>query len=224
MAVTFQYQLVRSRRKTIAIHVKPQGVVEVRAPLKVSGVEIERFVKSKEAWVNKHLQRFEAMPAFVEPQLCWGGSVLVLGESWTLVKQGFGGGTGREIELKLPWDASQGQFQKSLDHWFAKRSLQWFLTRHDFWRAKMAGHNLPPSRVSVRKMKRRWGSCRRSGAILFNSQLFKYSPECIDCVVVHELCHLVHFHHGPAFYQLMTSVMPEWRQADALLRDSALRY
>ncbi len=224
MAVSFQYQLVRSRRKTIAIHVKPQGMVEVRAPLKMSGADIERFVASKEDWVNKHLQRFETLPAFVEPQLCWGGRVQVLGESWTLVKQGFGSGSGSEIELKLPWDAEPGQFQKSLDQWFAKRSLALFQARHDHWRQRMEAFALPPSRVSVRKMRRRWGSCRRSGAILFNTQLYKYPLACIDCVVVHELCHLVHFHHGPAFYRLMTSVMPQWRQADDLLRDSAMQY
>lgn len=224
MTVSIRYQLVRARRKTIAIHVKPQGVVEVRAPLKLSATEVERFVKSKEAWISKHLQRFEKMPTFVEPQLCWGGSVQVMGEPWTLVKQGFGNGLGGEVELKLPWDASPEQFEKALDQWLAKRAQLWFTQRHDYWRSKMASLSLPTSHVSVRKMKRRWGSCRRSGAILFNTQLFKYPPECIDCVVVHELCHLVHFNHSPAFYRLMASVMPDWKVADDLLRDAALRY
>lgn len=224
MTVSIRYQLVRARRKTIAIHVKPQGVVEVRAPLKLSATEVERFVKSKEAWISKHLQRFEKMPTFVEPQLCWGGSVQVMGEPWTLVKQGFGNGLGGEVELKLPWDASPEQFEKALDQWLAKRAQLWFTQRHDHWRDQMASLALPASHVSVRKMKRRWGSCRRSGAILFNTQLFKYPPECIDCVVVHELCHLVHFNHSPAFYRLMASVMPDWKVADDLLRDAALRY
>lgn len=224
MTASLRYELVRARRKTIAIHVKPQGVVEVRAPLRLSATEVERFVKSKEAWISKHLQRFEALPTFVEPQLCWGGSVRVLGEFWTLVKQGFGNGNGQEIELKIPWDASQDQFRKALDQWFARRSLQWFTQRHDAWRERMQSLGLPPSHVDVRKMKRRWGSCRRSGSILFNTQLLKYPPECIDCVVVHELCHLVHFNHSAAFYALMTRVLPDWKQTDDLLRDAALRY
>lgn len=224
MTATIPYQLIRARRKTIAIHVKPQGVVEVRAPLRVSATEVERFVKSKESWINKHLQRFDALPAFVEPQLCWGGSVQVLGEPWTVVKQGFANATGREIELKLPWDATLEQFQKALDAWFAKKAQQCFEARHAFWRQQMDALALPDSRVAVRKMKRRWGTCRRNGNILFNSQLLKYPMPCVDCVVVHELCHLVHFNHSAAFYRLMSQVMPEWRQADDLLRDSALCY
>lgn len=224
MTFPIPYQLVRARRKTIAIHVKPQGLVEVRAPLRLSATEVERFVHSKQAWISKHLQRFETLPAFAEPQLCWGGSVQVMGEPWTLVKQGFGNATGREIELRLPWDATLMQFQAALDQWFGKRSLEWFIQRHDFWREQMKSFLLPPSQVGVRKMKRRWGSCRRNGSILFNSQLLKYPPECIDCVVVHELCHLLHFNHSPAFYRVMSLVMSDWKSADTLLRDSALRY
>lgn len=226
MTGPIQYQLVRARRKTIAIHVKPQGVVEVRAPLKLSSVEVARFVTSKEAWIKKHLQRFEAVPAFAEPQLCWGGNVQVFGTAWPIVKQGFGDGSKYQIELKLPWDATPEQFQAALDQWFRKLSLAWLQERLLYWRQHMHSLSLgiPATTVGVRKMKRRWGSCRRNGSLLFNTQLLKYPPQCIDCVVVHELCHLLHFNHSPAFYRLMTHVMPDWKGADDLLRDSALHY
>jgi predicted metal-dependent hydrolase len=47
------YTLTRSRRKTIAIHIKPDGAVEVRAPLRLAKSEIERFIKSKTRWIEK---------------------------------------------------------------------------------------------------------------------------------------------------------------------------
>ena len=47
------YTLIRSRRKTLAIHIKSDGAVEVRAPLRLAKSEIERFVASKTRWIEK---------------------------------------------------------------------------------------------------------------------------------------------------------------------------
>ncbi|GHV17946.1 hypothetical protein FACS18949_07060 [Clostridia bacterium] len=47
------YTLTRSRRKTLAIHIKPDGAVEVRAPLRLAKAEIERFIAAKSAWIAK---------------------------------------------------------------------------------------------------------------------------------------------------------------------------
>ena len=45
-----------------------------------------------------------------------------------------------------------------------------------------------------------------------------YPPEAIDYVVVHELAHLVHHNHSPAFYALVESVLPDYRARAALLK------
>ena len=92
-----------------------------------------------------------------------------------------------------------------------------------YWRAHDAFRDLPALQVKLRMMRRRWGSCRRNGTLTFSETLAKYPMACIDAVIVHELCHLRHFNHGPAFYALMTEVLPDWRQADRLL-DAEARY
>jgi len=69
----------------------------------------------------------------------------------------------------------------------------------------------------LRKMKRQWGNCNQRGMITINSQLIRYPLTCIDYVMVHELTHLKHLHHGRAFYQLLEQVMPDWRQHRLLL-------
>jgi len=73
-------------------------------------------------------------------------------------------------------------------------------------------------------MKRRWGSCRRNGKITLNLALMKYPLECIDAVIVHELCHLLEFNHSPRFYRLMTRAMPQWKTWDRMLTELAQRY
>ena len=68
-------------------------------------------------------------------------------------------------------------------------------------------------------MKRRWGSCGPSGRILLNPDLVIAPVDCIDYVVVHELCHLKHGYHDRAFYRLLSTVMPDWRRRRERLDD-----
>jgi hypothetical protein len=53
--------------------------------------------------------------------------------------------------------------------------------------------------------------------ITLNSRLVEYPIDVIDYVIVHELCHRVHFSHNKQFYQLLAEKMPDWRERRALL-------
>lgn len=74
-------------------------------------------------------------------------------------------------------------------------------------------------KVAYRNMTSRWGSCQPStGRICINVRLALYPPECLEYVVVHELCHLLERGHGPRFHQLMDAFMPDWKRRRAKLR------
>ena len=51
------YRVIHSARRTIAIQISPAGEVVVRAPMGMSGAAVERFVRSKTAWIEKHTVR-----------------------------------------------------------------------------------------------------------------------------------------------------------------------
>ena len=73
--------------------------------------------------------------------------------------------------------------------------------------------------LAYRNMKSRWGSCQpKTGRICINVRLALYPPECLEYVVVHELCHLLVPGHGADFQELMTRVMPDWKQRRAKLK------
>lgn len=73
--------------------------------------------------------------------------------------------------------------------------------------------------LAYRNMTSRWGSCQPStGRICINVRLALYPPECLEYVVVHELCHLLERGHGPRFHQLMGRFMPDWKQRRDKLR------
>ena len=54
-SIMFEYSIVKSNRKSIAIQIQPEGNVIVRAPKRMRMEEIKRFVESKAEWIEKHL-------------------------------------------------------------------------------------------------------------------------------------------------------------------------
>lgn len=59
-------------------------------------------------------------------------------------------------------------------------------------------------------MDKRWGSLSRKGRLTLNVNLIQTPKECIEYVVIHELCHLIHHNHGTEFYKLLDRILPDW--------------
>lgn len=75
--------------------------------------------------------------------------------------------------------------------------------------------------LRTREMKSRWGSCQPvKGVITMNKRLLSAPLSCIDYVMLHELCHLIHPNHSAAFHGLMTSLMPDWKDRKRLLEST----
>ena len=73
------------------------------------------------------------------------------------------------------------------------------------------------SRITMRNQRSRWGSCSSNGALSFNWRLVLAPHDVLDYVVVHEVCHLVEHHHGPAFWELVAQRRPNYRESKAWL-------
>ena len=66
--------------------------------------------------------------------------------------------------------------------------------------------------IRLKKMHTRWGSCNtRARRIWLSVYLPTYPIECIEYVIVHELCHLHHSNHSAAFWQTVATAMPDYR-------------
>lgn len=73
-------------------------------------------------------------------------------------------------------------------------------------------------RVFIKNSKSRWGSCSSRGNLNFNYKLLFLPPQVADYIIVHELCHLRHFNHGPQFWALVAQVCPNYKELRAALR------
>jgi predicted metal-dependent hydrolase len=67
------------------------------------------------------------------------------------------------------------------------------------------------NRFTLKNTRTRWGSCSSRGCIAVHEKAFFLPQELSDYIVVHELCHRVHMHHGPAFWALVAAVLPDYK-------------
>lgn len=80
--------------------------------------------------------------------------------------------------------------------------------------------NVHATAWQIRDMKTIWGSCStKSGHIRINLQLAKKPQECIEYVIVHELCHLMEPSHNRRFHNLMDQYLPDWKDRKKRLNE-----
>ncbi len=78
---------------------------------------------------------------------------------------------------------------------------------------------LPYKRAFVKRPRTRWASCSRHCAISLNAKLLFLSPELVDYVLVHELCHVAEMNHSNRFWELVERHSPNFRKLDRRLRE-----
>lgn len=216
--IPYRVRFVSSARRKIAIDVSYDGIVTVRAPQQTSLAEIKAAVIRRNDWIWSHLQRMKQQRGWVLPrEYVSGESHFYLGRRYVL--KVFRCATSRpEVKLRhgqLQIIASRGdreQVKSLLWDWYKMHA------RHQFQRRLEAlcdrtGITSDPPRWKLMSMKKQWGSCSPSGALLINTHLIKAPPSCIDYVLLHELCHLEIKNHSRQFYRLLKSYMPDWESA-----------
>ena len=96
--------------------------------------------------------------------------------------------------------------------WYRKRAEIKFEEYATPLIARFNRYQVKPSAIKLKDMATRWGSCTATGQILLNPRLVCAPRICIEYVIIHELCHLVHRNHTKDFYELLTQEMPDWKK------------
>lgn len=215
MTVSFDYTIKRQKRKTMALHVLSDATVEARVPNWVASREVNSFVEERADWVieqrQRMLEKLALSPSYREGDLHPFMGIrlpLVLAQGRSRVD--FVDET-LQVRVRDPDDGEQ--VKTSLDRWY-RHQAQWLFNERLEW-CYQQFEGIEPIQpfpdLKIRKMRSRWGSCSSRGVITLNSMLVQMPVECIDFVVTHELCHLWEMNHSRRFYQLLNSVMPQWR-------------
>ena len=200
----------------VAVHVEPDGRVVVDAPAGASINSVVLAVKKRSRWISRHVAASRARLAHVLPrEYVSGESLFYLGRRYRLkviVASGEPIGTrmrGPYVEVAVP-ERRPELVRAQLDAWFRVRAREVFKERIKAIASSLRWvRQLPPLRLQ--NMKVQWGSCSPASRITLNPHLVKAPRECIDYVLLHELCHLRHHNHGARFYKALDAHMPRWR-------------
>lgn len=219
-----KYTLTYKSVKNINLRIKPDGSVLVSAPHYIDAERIDEFVKSKSDFINSALDKFEKSKLY-KPAL----KQYVSGEIFYFL--------GNSLELKVIESNENKVYidQKSLylltkniddlkykekiiNKWYKEQTIKIYdeIAREVHKKFIKFGVDFPT--IKFRKMKTRWGSCQYINKIItLNSVLIQTPKDCIEYVMSHEFCHFIHPNHSKAFYCLLQTILPNWREKKILL-------
>ena len=207
-----EFRLEYSNRKSLGITVMPDLEVLVKAPANTTLDKVKAKIKKKAHWIIKQQSYFLSFhPKTPARRYLSGETHLYLGRQYRLKVVSAKGNSvkykGRYIEV-LTRDKSKTK--ELVKQWYRQRAKEKFAEIAEPLILRFEKYGVEPSGIYLQEMKQRWGSCTPKGKIILNTELIKAPKGCIEYVILHELCHLVHHDHTQKFIALQTREMPDW--------------
>lgn len=222
------------RRRHVHIVVGDEGRLEVRAPWRFSRTEAEAALHGNAAWVVARLRHAQRDAACRAP-LQSGARLPLLDEQLRLEVAGERqlelallvgrAGTsrvtrhGNTLRVHLPPEGCV-DVRALVMTWYREEARRYLPVRL----AALAGRvGVRYRSVAIRAQRTRWGSCSGSGLISLNWRLLLVPSTLVDYVLVHELCHVRHMNHSPAFWEMVACTVPDFRERRRRLRELQAR-
>ena len=208
------FNLEFSGRKTLGISVSPELQVFVKAPVDVPLEKVKERIKKRAPWIIRQQSFFLSFhPKMPERKYVSGETHLYLGRQYLLKvingKQNEVKYKGRFIEVIT---RDKTKTKELLNQWYREKAKDKFAEITEPIIQRFKKYNVEPKEIYIQEMPTRWGSCTKSGKIILNPELLKAPKACIEYVIIHELCHLIHHNHAQKFIDLQTKEMPDWEK------------
>ncbi|WP_288498982.1 SprT family zinc-dependent metalloprotease [uncultured Acinetobacter sp.] len=200
----------------ILIKVHPDCRVVVHAPEIATDHDVLKAIQKRSRWVYQQLRDFRQQKEFITPRLYVSGeSHYYLGKQYLLkIIESHDVPSVKLLRGKFEVSVNRRDtehIKEVLDSWYKAKAKSIFFKRLNHVLDRTLWINEIP-KFRVLKMQTQWGSCSPQGTLVLNPYLVKAPTQCIDYVILHELCHLAEHNHSERFYQLMSQVMPDWEK------------
>ena len=210
------YSLTRSKRKTAAIYIC-NGIVDVRAPLKMPKKEIDRFVSSKEEWITKKLavskQQAVRQKRFT---LDYGDTVICRGREFTIVAQFGDDFWYDESNFYIPPGLSASEIKRACIGIYKSIAADVLTEKTQKLAALMS---VNPESIRISNAKAQWGCCTAKKKISYSWRLIMAADDVIDYVVVHELAHIIEMNHSKKFWDIVGRIIPDYKTGRTRLKE-----
>ena len=217
-------RLIRRARQSVGIRIK-DGEVELIAPPSVPLAYLHEVLAKKSGWIASHLARHQAEQGAREQAQ---GQVLLAGETYRLhcirASRHQAQLVGDTLQLAGPMLEQPARLAASVVAYLQREARQRFAARLAWWQPRAAR---PLTGWALSSARTRWGSCTGRGVVRLNWRLVQAPESVLDYVIAHELAHLLHMNHSPAFWGEVARLYPGWQGARQWLKqhgDSLFRY
>jgi predicted metal-dependent hydrolase len=208
-------QIIRSRRKTLALIVKPDGSLIVRAPLRTSQNTIREFIEKNTQWIQKKQAEALAVTSPLPRQYLSGENFLYLGTDYPLeIVRDQRTALHLEECFKLA-EAANGHAAEAFQLWYRQRAKELLPERVELFAEQ---NSFQYQRIKINSARTRWGSCSAGGSLNFSWRLMMAPLDVIDYVVVHELAHTVVHNHSRKFWKKVESILPDYKECRKWLK------
>lgn len=211
---TIRYVIQRRDRNTIGIEVHPDQHVIVLAPHRATDKLIHSKVEKRASWITKQIRFFERnRKPEINREWVSGENFYYLGRQYRLkIQKGDPGVklTGKFLTVTCPDKNDIIQIEKLVTNWLKHQAKLKFADRLERQQYILQREKITMNHLMIRKIQNRWGSCTKKGNIVLNIELIHAPVNCIDYVIIHELCHLKHHNHGPKFWRMLGTYCEDW--------------
>ncbi|WP_201589918.1 M48 family metallopeptidase [Psychrobacter sp. Pi2-51] len=231
----------KTKPRKVVIKVHPDQRVVATAPIDASEEVIHDAMMKRARWIWQSLQDFAKQKDHVlskryisgETQFYLGRryvlKVITNAETADVIHSTVKLSRGKlNVELSksdstLNLEERTALVKSLIDKWYKNKFRSISRERLETLINKASWVKNSPS-LKLMTMKKQWGSCSTKGNLILNPHLVKAPKECIDYVILHELCHIVEHNHSEHFWRLLTQVMPNWKEVKARLDGMAELY
>ena len=210
------------RKKTISILIK-DGNVEVKAPFNLKQKEIDLFILKKEKWIKNKILFQKSIKKLPKKKFINGEVFKLLGKDLILkinindTKKTYIKNDYICLDLKNNTKNNKEKIKKELELFFRSFSERILKEKTLIESKKM---NLKVKEIKVRSYKNRWGSCSSNGNISYNWKLIMAPERIINYVIIHELCHLIHFNHSRDYWREVSKKLPNYKENKEWLKSN----
>ena len=210
----------RKKIKNFILRIYPNLEVVVSVPLRTSDIDIEKFVDSKKEWIEKTISKIKKIQEIKnennsKEKIKFLGKILNLkiidSELFRIKKT-------EKILFLYTSNKDFAEIEKVINEWKKdelKNLLEEYIKKYSILLGKNIDYFVIKKMTSARGIYH-----RRGNYITFNSELIEKNIECIEYVVLHELCHIFHMNHQKEFWALVQSFMPDYKKIRELLKQS----
>lgn len=213
-----KYSIKYSKRKTISISIDEKGNILVKAPYNVTIGEIEEIVLKHSRWIDNKINQIKNYKQLPKDK------ILFLGEEKKInvniqkdLKKEYVAFTNDEFSVYVTNEEHVKIILKKYLVEVARNIIKNKINKYSM----MLG--VSPNTIRMKDTKTRWGSCSYANNLNFNYRLVMAREDVLEYVVLHEMCHIIHKNHSKEFYNLVGSIMKDYKEKELYLQQNGYK-